>query len=993
MAATFLTQSERQRYDQIPPLDKEELQQGFYLTQADKKIIETFHGPVNRLAISLQSCLIRSFGFLNEEWKDELTDDITGFVSSQLGLGKLPPAFLKEYGSRNMTRSFHLQQILKHLGYRKWQPMDEMLIENWLILLGMEHDNERWLLEKLCRKLHQDKILRPAIGTLERIVIGIGERLHEETYTRLTLILQEDLLQKVDALLNIDPLLGLTPHRWLNSPPVANTQREINKTMGKLIFLKTMGVDTWDLSLIPANRRKRLADIVRNNSNAYLQRIKPLRRYPLLICFLWETMLDTTDSLLTMYNDFWQHAINDAKKVQEEHQLDIVKSQNQAVQTLTKIAQMVMDEAIEPEYLRLTIFKDLPKQQLQEALNIILKNNKVIHQTHLFFLLNWHQRFRSFVPNFLKTLNFEMAFLKDNFSTALALIAHLQNGTIKKIPQNAPTNFITQSWEKLIISNINTETKVYELCVLSVLRDRLLSGDVFVRLSRKFADFNSFLIPKERWQREAKSICHQIGSLNIAERIDEKVAELTMLLKPLSELLDKGTVIRLEDGDLVVPPIEGEAITESTKFIQKQINERLPKVGLVEIIREVDSWVTYSGELNEPLARNSENTLLRYAALLGNGCNLSLADLARSSDLDYRSLWWVANNYFSDENLKRANDLLVNFHHQQWVVTHWGGGTLSSSDGQRFPTSGKIRNAQALPRYFGYGKGVTFYTHTSDQYSQYGTKVIGATERDATYVLDEILSNETDLDILEHTTDTHGYSDLLFALFDLVDKSFAPRIRDIKDQRLCKIKTTSNNSVVLDYPALKFTGVVNIDYLKKHADELQRVAASLLTGTVTASLLINKLQSYPRQNNLMYILQAYGQLIKTIFICNYLLNLTLRQKINAQLNKGEQLHNLRLYLWFGGDGIIRKKQEKEQQVTARSLNLITNIVLVWNTIYIQQIIKQLRDEGSHIDEDDLRRISPAPFEHINRLGKYDFKDEIRLENNGFRALRIPGEEN
>ena len=143
----------------------------------------------------------------------------------------------------------------------------------------------------------------------------------------------------------------------------------------------------------------------------------------------------------------------------------------------------------------------------------------------------------------------------------------------------------------------------------------------------------------------------------------------------------------------------------------------------------------------------------------------------------------------------------------------------------------------------------------------------------------------------------------------------------------------------------------------------------------------------------MYILQAYGQLIKTIFICNYLLNLTLRQKINAQLNKGEQLHNLRLYLWFGGDGIIRKKQEKEQQVTARSLNLITNIVLVWNTIYIQQIIKQLRDEGSHIDEDDLRRISPAPFEHINRLGKYDFKDEIRLENNGFRALRIPGEEN
>ena len=105
---------------------------------------------------------------------------------------------------------------------------------------------------------------------------------------------------------------------------------------------------------------------------------------------------------------------------------------------------------------------------------------------------------------------------------------------------------------------------------------------------------------------------------------------------------------------------------------------------------------------------------------------------------------------------------------------HWGGGTLSSSDGQRFPVSGKVRNATALPRYFGYGKGVTFYTWTSDQFSQYGTKVIPATVRDATYVLDEILDNETELPILEHTTDTAGYTEIVFALFDLLGLQFSP---------------------------------------------------------------------------------------------------------------------------------------------------------------------------------------------------------------------------
>lgn len=296
------------------------------------------------------------------------------------------------------------------------------------------------------------------------------------------------------------------------------------------------------------------------------------------------------------------------------------------------------------------------------------------------------------------------------------------------------------------------------------------------------------------------------------------------------------------------------------------------------------------------------------------------------------------------ESIRNSNTKLVNFHHKQWLCGYWGNGTLSSSDGQRFPTSGKIRNASAIVKYFGFGRGVTFYTHTSDQYSQYGSKVITSTERDAIYVLDEILANETDFEILEHTTDTHGYTDLLFALFNLVGKQLISRLRDLGSQRLCKIKSSLYPEYdKLEHPALRFTGSVNIDYLKKHAQELQRVGASLITGTVTASLLMSKLQSYPRQNNLMYVLLNYGQLEKTIFIGNYLLQPPLRKKVSRQLNKGEQLHNLKLFLRFGSDGFIRKQQEEQQQITAYNLSLLTNIVLVWNTVYIQEILKELKN--------------------------------------------------
>jgi hypothetical protein len=63
--------------------------------------------------------------------------------------------------------------------------------------------------------------------------------------------------------------------------------------------------------------------------------------------------------------------------------------------------------------------------------------------------------------------------------------------------------------------------------------------------------------------------------------------------------------------------------------------------------------------------------------------------------------------------------------------------------------------------------------------------------------------------------------------------------------------------------------------------------------------------------------------------------------------------------------------------------------MVWNTVYIQQILKQLQIEGYKVNEANLAHISPAPFEHINRLGKYNFKEQMSLSDNGLRALRKP----
>ncbi|GAA4366282.1 hypothetical protein GCM10023185_37340 [Hymenobacter saemangeumensis] len=107
-------------------------------------------------------------------------------------------------------------------------------------------------------------------------------------------------------------------------------------------------------------------------------------------------------------------------------------------------------------------------------------------------------------------------------------------------------------------------------------------------------------------------------------------------------------------------------------------------------------------------------------------------------------------------------------------------------------------------------------------------------------------------------------------------------------------------------------------------------------------------------------------------ILRYLLSKPLRRKIHVQLNKGERLHALRVFLWFGGDGLIRRKQEEAQQEVVGALNLFTNLVVLWNTVYLQQVVQTLRAEGVAVRDEDLARLSPARYEHINRLGKYTF---------------------
>jgi hypothetical protein len=284
MAGQFLTNTERDRYEQVPPfISEEDLKIHFYLSDADLALIKAQRGNRQRLGFACQLCLIRFMGYLPVAWQTTVPGALLERLSDQLGI---TPHDIQYYSVRRNTRSDHLQHILKYLYFTRWTPMDAVQLESWLLERALEHDKPTLLLDLACEKLVQSRILRPSIGTLERMVVAVRGRAYEETYRRLRGMLDQKLCAELDALLQVEPDSVYTKFSRLGQEPNANTPTQIKRSLNHYVLLLDMRVSEWDLSMLNPNRRKFLAQKARRSTNQELQRMNGEKRYPMLIAFL-----------------------------------------------------------------------------------------------------------------------------------------------------------------------------------------------------------------------------------------------------------------------------------------------------------------------------------------------------------------------------------------------------------------------------------------------------------------------------------------------------------------------------------------------------------------------------------------------------------------------------------------------------------------------------------------------------------------------------------
>lgn len=287
------------------------------------------------------------------------------------------------------------------------------------------------------------------------------------------------------------------------------------------------------------------------------------------------------------------------------------------------------------------------------------------------------------------------------------------------------------------------------------------------------------------------------------------------------------------------------------------------------------------------------------------------------------------------------------------------------------------------------------YTHIADNLAPFYSRLIESTASEAPYILDGLLHHETDLQLHEHYTDTGGYTDTLFGLCYLLGFRFAPRLRDLKERRLFRMRRNLDDFPHIEALFVGQTGsvhTINTRAIREGWEDLIRLAASVKTGVMSASRILRKLNTHHPESGLYKALREVGRIAKTLFLLDYLSDQILRRRVLVGLNKGEAYHSLARALFIGQTGVMKSRAIEDQVNQVSCLRLLATTIIVWNAAYMGEAVKHLQRVNYEISADQLSHIYPMLLKRLNLIGEYRFPVNKRaLTTLGALPLKAPDE--
>jgi TnpA family transposase len=993
MPVQFLTPEQRANYGRyVGEPSADELTRYFYLDDADHAVISDKRGDHNKLGFALQLTTARFLGTFLED-PLEVPNAVLQTLMRQLRIKNISQ--LHHYRSGEQ-RWRHTAEIRKLCGFYDWSdPVIGCRLSRWLYALcwtGTEQAGA--LFDRATTWLLAHKVLLPGCTTLERFVARLRSRVEERLWKQLGRGITDEQLIRLEDLLKVLPQESSSELDKLRSGPVRVSGRSLVHAIHRLQAVRDLGI-RLPVTGIPPSRIASLARFANVAKVTAISRLPPVRRLATLVAFVHcleaTAQDDVIEVLDVLLHELFSKAVNADKKVR----MRSIKDLDQSAAVLATACRTLLDQVLADNDVRNEVFARIPRDELTQALISVDALVRPPDDVYYLALDARYHAVRLFLPTLLQHIRFGAS------PAGEAVVAGFEWLRIhemrNKLEPEAPRGMITKPWKRHVLCRDGSvDPRAYTFCVLDGLRKALRRRDVFVSPSWRYADPRIGLLAGAEWEGARPLICRSLGlSADQAPALAALAIELDQTYREVAARLPNNPAVRFETvggkKELVLSPLDKLEEPASLVDLRAAVVARLPEVDLPEILLEISARTAFTNaftHLTESTARAHDLTTSLCAVLLAEACNTGPEPLIRYDiqALRRERLAWVTQNYLRDDTLAAANAILVAAQNRVALAHAWGGGEVASADGMRFVVPVRTVHAGPNPKYFGFGRGVTWYNLLSDQCSGLNAITVPGTLRDSLILLAVVLEQQTELQPTKIMTDTGAYSDVVFGLFRLLGYRFSPRLADIGGTRFWRIDADA------DYGDLNAIARqrVSLSRIAAHWDDFLRLAGSLKLGRVSATGIMRTLQVGDRPTQLALALAEFGRIEKTLHTLNYIDDEKRRRATLLQLNRGEGRHSLARDVFHGKRGELRQRYQEGQEDQLSALGLVVNIIVLWNTIYIDAALAQLRKEGYPVQEEDVARLSPFIHErHINLLGRYSFAVPEAVARGELRPLRNP----
>jgi TnpA family transposase len=940
--------------------DQASLLKHYTLSDDDIRHIRTRRRPENQIGFALQLCAFRYPGRLLKPG-EVIPDKVARFLAAQLGL---KPDDLLPYAAREKTRRDHLGSLRKIYGYKMFNGKRVKQMRSWLDQHAEDAQSSEGMVRGFVEECRRRQIILPGLTVIERHCADALVAAERRIDTRIAARLDSAMRRCLDDLLHEEMDNRTSRFVWLRQFEVGKNSADINRQLDRLEFLQGIALSSTILGDIPAHRIARLRRQGERYFTDGLRDITSDRRLAILAVCVVEWAAAVADIVVETHDRIVGAIWRDAKKICDTR---IAEAQVEIEATLagfeTLGATLLMAKGDEAA-LAGAVDASCGWGALESLVAKSGQLRATVKADVLAHVVKGFHRFKLYARRMLSALDITCADVAQPLLKAAEVIREKQD-----IPTGSPAFLLPRSkWRGHFRDPETDRERLWVVAVLFHLRDTFRSGDIWLTHSRRYADMKQALVPIET--ARAMGL---VMPLDPETWIKDRKRRLEDGLKRLAVAARTGTLPGgvIEDGTLCVERLEADVPEEASDLVL-DLYRRLPEARITDILMEVDDATGFTEaftHLHTGAPCRDKVGLLNV--VLAEGLNLGLSKMAgATSTHDFMQLSRLSRWHVESEGMARAVAMVIEAQARLPMAQFWGAGQTASSDGQFFPTTRQGEAMNLINAKYGQEPGLKAYTHVSDQYAPFATQVIPATVSEAPYILDGLLMNEAGRKIKEQYADTGGFTDLVFAATSLLGYMFIPRIRDLASKRL---HVFDPQAVPKELKGLTGDRIRETTIIANWPDVLRSIA-TMLSGRMQPSHLLKKLAARPRQHDLALALREIGRVERTLFIIEWLLNTEMQRRAQIGLNKGEAHHALKGALRIGRQGEIRDRTTEGQHFRIAGLNLLTAIIIYWNTKQLGIAVAQRRKAGLDCSQDLLAHISPLGWAHILLTGEYRWRN-------------------